>query len=501
MNNPIYHRIHTLTILIELSRVARQMLLAIIFVVYSLVTGSGGSGDFFGEGIAAIVGGLVLIPAVLRYLTFGYAVQDGNLYIKEGIVTKKQRTIPLDRIQNINLTRSWLHRILGLVDLDIETAVSAKAEARISALSEEDARVLRARLLGERPTHTSFVNEERAKDVVYKVTNKELFLAGASENKLGTIIGALLGLQIIGQRAIEKFVEDAVKAGRTPDMPQSNWLLWTVGIIIMLFIGWVFSIGSTFVKYYGFELVRAGDRLRRTYGMINHVENVLPTKRVQTMVFVENLLQRMLKICKVMVSTAGGFGGSDKQHTEPGGKVDVLPVLTPVLQIGAFPEIAQLIFPGKDLVGIARNPVGEKTVFRYIRSSILPSLIVAGGTAYFTRYWAIAIFFGLLGLATLNGFLHKKFAYWGDADGIWVSALGWLKRTKKFIPAEKVQAVIVRQSPAQRAFGLATVDMVSASPLFQNVEFDDVTTTDAKYLAEEAHRRSSDGRDSLVDGF
>lgn len=454
-----------------------------------------------GEGVAAIVGGLVLIPAVLRYLAFGYAVQDGNLYIKEGIITKTQRTIPLDRIQNINLTRGWLHRILGLVDLDIETAASAKAEARISALSEEDARVLRARLLGQKPTHTSFVNEERAKDVVFRVTNKELFLAGASENKLGTIIGALLGLQIIGQQAIEKVVEDAVKAGRAPNIPQSNWLLWTVGIFIMLLIGWIFSIVSTYMKFYGFELIRDGDRLRRTYGLINHVENVLPTKRVQTMVFVENLIQRSLKICKVMVSTAGGFGGTDKSHAEPGGKIDVLPVLTPVLRIGAFPEIAQLIFPGKDLLGIARNPVGVRTVARHVRSSIIPSLIVAAGTAYFTRWWAVAIFVGLLLIGLFGGVLHKKFAYWGDADGIWVSAVGWLKRTKKYLPAEKVQAVIVRQSPVQRAFGLATVDMVSASPLFQNVEFDDVVAADAKYLAEEAHRRSSDGRDSLVDGF
>ncbi|MEK7680604.1 MAG: PH domain-containing protein [Patescibacteria group bacterium] len=75
-----------------------------------------------------------------------------------GVITKKYVTIPYDKIQNVDIYRGILARILGLSDLHIQTAgaslqisryglLGAAAEGRLSGLSQADAEQLRDELI------------------------------------------------------------------------------------------------------------------------------------------------------------------------------------------------------------------------------------------------------------------------------------------------------------------------------------------------------------------
>lgn len=85
----------------------------------------------------------VLIPAFLilcfawaklTYRFYKYELLDTGFRKESGVIYKKYVTIPYDRIQNVDINRGILSRILGLSDLNIQTAGSSVVMSRYGAM-------------------------------------------------------------------------------------------------------------------------------------------------------------------------------------------------------------------------------------------------------------------------------------------------------------------------------------------------------------------------------
>lgn len=90
------------------------------------------------------------IWAKLTYHFYRYELRQDGFRKELGVISKKYVTIPYDRIQNVDIHRSILARILGLSDLRVQTAGSsgaAGAESRLPGLSREVAEQLRDELV------------------------------------------------------------------------------------------------------------------------------------------------------------------------------------------------------------------------------------------------------------------------------------------------------------------------------------------------------------------
>lgn len=98
------------------------------------------------------------IWAKLTYHFYRYELREDGFRKELGVIWKKYVTIPYDRIQNVDIYRGVISRILGLSDLNIQTAgVSAQvsrygawgagAEGRLPGLSREVAEQLRDELV------------------------------------------------------------------------------------------------------------------------------------------------------------------------------------------------------------------------------------------------------------------------------------------------------------------------------------------------------------------
>jgi len=101
---------------------------------------------------------LCFVWAKLTYHFYRYELTDVGFRKELGVIYKKYVTIPYDRIQNVDIYRGILARILGLSDLNIQTAgISATvgqysisgggSEGRLPALSRETAEQLRDELI------------------------------------------------------------------------------------------------------------------------------------------------------------------------------------------------------------------------------------------------------------------------------------------------------------------------------------------------------------------
>src|SRR3989344_8042912 len=94
--------------------------------------------------------------AKLTNYFYRYELTDAGFRKESGVIYKRYVTIPYDRIQNVDIYRGIVARLLGLSDLQVQTAGSSavygragfgmNAEGRLPGLSKEEAEQLRNRL-------------------------------------------------------------------------------------------------------------------------------------------------------------------------------------------------------------------------------------------------------------------------------------------------------------------------------------------------------------------
>ena len=93
---------------------------------------------------------LAWVFAKLSYRFYKYELRDEGFRKESGVIWKSYNTIPYGRIQNIDIYRGVIDRILGLSRLDIHTAGNNSphfSEGRLPGLSVETAQQLQEELV------------------------------------------------------------------------------------------------------------------------------------------------------------------------------------------------------------------------------------------------------------------------------------------------------------------------------------------------------------------
>lgn len=450
-------RLHPLTVLLEIARVLGRV--AWFFVVLLVVGSLGGRRADPGTWIFLLAGSGALV-ALARYLSLRYWVEGGTLVIRSGIVAQEVRTIPLDRIQNVELRQNALHQLAGVVDFRIETAVGPEAEAHLAVLSVEAARRLKAELLsgrGDAPAAPAPV-------VVWQASPRDLVVLGATSNRAGAILGALAGLLFFLGRELPRHFEALRQA-----------LFETLGVVrpafavavllgATLVLGWLLSIALAVFGSFGFQLIRDADgRLRRRYGLLSRVEAVVNPARIQLLGLSSSWLRRRLGLWEVAAHTAGSaFEGAR------GGSA----LLCPLLRERHIAAFCRDLRPGLDLDAVEWRPVSPATIRRgFVRGLVLAAFAAS----------AAALAFGPWGWTTLAAFVpaawlfalrrHRVLAH-ARLSGHLLAREGVFHRRIAVVPEGKIQWVGVEQSPFQRRLRIASLTVATAAGAAHVVDLD-----------------------------
>jgi putative membrane protein len=472
MAEPVFRRLHPLTIFVELARVIGRF----IFLFLILLFTPGSSSDWAYEAFS----GFIVVAAIARYLSTSFAVHDGHLLIKYGIINRVQRTIPLSKIQNISIQKNLIHRIFGLVDLKIETAAGAEAEASLSALSIAEADALKVELTQgvHKEIGLESMPEATRGRTVYKISSKELFLAGATENRALAILGALFGGSFIFQERLEGFVKGAM-----PSI-EGSWVpIAVIGIVFLLF-GWIASIVSAVFSYGNFEVTLEGGKLRRHYGLVNQIESVVPLPRVQLVRTTETLFQRALHLCKLFVETAGHF-----QKEDLGGSS----LVCPLLEADRLQGIVMTVLPGRPIDAVRWQRVSPWTIRTHAQLSMWVYTAMAAIAAAFFGWVAFYALIPAAAWAVFTAWVRYRTTGYDNKPSFLAARHGVFSRRTMYVPVEKIQSTMLRQSPLQRRLGLSTVAFNTAAiGTGGSGSVVDLRNDDAVSLARSLHRRSAD---------
>ncbi|MFW5755619.1 MAG: PH domain-containing protein [Tangfeifania sp.] len=106
--------------------------------------------------IAAAILLIISFIAAVTWLGFpkkGYLVRDKDVSFQRGLITYKVTSVPLNRIQHVEINQGVLAKILGLSSVNIYTAGGTSSDLSIPGLREEEAQKLKAFLSGKISDH------------------------------------------------------------------------------------------------------------------------------------------------------------------------------------------------------------------------------------------------------------------------------------------------------------------------------------------------------------
>jgi putative membrane protein len=476
-------RLHPLTVLFETARWLPRMLLPLVLLLF---TARGGALLFVLLPAAGITGAL-LVGSIVRYVRYRYHYDERDLVIRSGLFTRNERRIPYVRIQNLDAAQNPLHRILGVVEVFVQTGGGAEPEAvlrvlPVSALEEMRSRVQRAggrtgapstpevsgdpHPLPHPSTHPLPLpqpqqqQQQPPRRTLLTLTPRDLIVAGFIENRgMVLIVGALALLEQSGvtSRFIEQlfeterfvFAQAATRWFGGNEVPMLSGALLVIGALltVLLFIRLLSTVWAV-VRLYDFRLERVGDDLVTQYGLFTRVSATIPLRRVQTIIVSDRVLHRVLGRHTVTVETAGGMAVEGGPQREP---------IAPIMHAADLPALLAELHPGLSIDGIDWQPVHPRAFGRMLRSMLGWPILLAIGTYFVVQTWAVAILVMLLPYAFFHARLRVRYLAWSLTGDAVVVRDGALTRSTRIARFSRVQVPALRRNPFDMRTGMASI--------------------------------------------
>lgn len=482
-----WRKLHPATIVVSAVAVVKSMAWVIAVVLALRFFGRGG-GLF--EVMLAGFGALQVVGAVLRYASVKYTIEHAPagdaLVVQTGIIFRQRRAVPVARIQNINVKRDIVQRLLGVAELKIETAAGAAAEVDLSVLGLADAEALRTDLLNrQRASAPATISDAAlaagpaepvappANAILYAATVRDLLIAGATSTRVGAVVGGVLGtayfigdlLRDSDDVSLPKLARDQI---RTLQVSLITAIEIGLGILLLaLLAGWLLSIGTSLVVHWGFrlELSPAGKFVRR-FGLFTLHESDFPRHRLQQLTLTSGLFQRRFDLWQLRARTAGSY-----IERESGGSSVVCPVATlatadrlAVQLVGGSTAPSPSPDPAPLLVRTDWLHVSRRAITRWtVRNGTLCAMLLAAVVALSGQVLFLWLALLIPVLAYLLARLEFRVTAYVVTPVAVVVRSGVLTRRFVILPRDRVQLTRVTRSPIQRLRGLATLKLISAA--------------------------------------
>ena len=416
------------------------------------------------------------------------------------------RTVPVERIQNIDMVQGVLHRMLNLAEVRVETASGTKPEAVLKVLSLDEMERLREGVKIHKQTsgavsaslsHGGALPAGDVSDVglesvdtspalsLLKIPVSWLAKAGFASNRGFILVGLMMGFYFQFAQGNPGEI-DAADFADWNFIPEDSSLLIKAGLIaggllVGLTLLRLLGVGWYILRFFGYELRQIGDDFKISCGLLTKVSATIPRKRIQFISVHRGLIMRWMKLASVRIETAGGAADTSENATTTVSRRWFIPVLPE----SSVDKIIAEMRPGIDLNmdDYRWIPLAKRAQSRFIRIACVVSCVLVAAV-YFALEWKLAIA-ALIAFPVLIVYAIRKSqsVKYARTDFGVVYRSGVLAKKTSFSFFEKIQAASWRQTPFDRRWKMATlsVDTAAAGPAEHVI--------DIKYLDQETAKR------------
>lgn len=454
---------------------------------------------------------VVIALSVLRWVTTRYRITPEQVQLRTGLLRRKTIATPADRVRSVDVTASALHRLLGLAKVEIGTGSHDPASGlSLDALPVAEAAGLRAELLhrsaivsAETPdTHgaqaipgTSLPAQLRAvpaaqavEPIVHEIELVAMdprwvrFAPFTMSGVLGAAAILGIGSRLLDQSGISAAEVRPIREGLDYLERTAIWLDLVLGVVAILALVTVLSIGGYVLSYWGFRLTRhPHGSLHITRGLLTTRATSIEERRLRGVELAEPLLLRAVRAARLGgittgLKSGGAAGGGSSLLLPPAPRAVARDVATQILRDPA----------PVDVVLTAHGPAARRRRFsRALLAALI--LVVAAGVAIWwgaPRWLAAPAALAVPVSAMLAADRYRSLGH-AVAGRFLVTRAGSLGRRRDVLECDGIIGWNVRQTFFQRRAGLATLTATTAAGR-QRYDVTDVPLSQALPLANRA---------------
>lgn len=433
---------------------------------------------------------LPFVAGTVQWICFRFRIADDRLLIRKGVLKKTALDLPYERVQGINVRRSPVDRLFGLVTVTLDTSGSVQAEGKLPSIKAEVARRLQRSVAALRPVAgdpaagegdsetagTSGPAVETGRTLLRLGPTDMVRIGLASRNFIfvAALVGVLTDLLQPGDlldpvlEAIEAGVNSAASAF-TGLGALAQWGLAAALVASIAGVALLLTVTAAFLRHHNFTLGHDDGRFRSRAGLLTQREVVVEAPKIQQLTVSQGLVLRWMRRYRLYALPAGAASPEVGRASV----LDVPDVLeVPLLGDRLADDLRALIFARESTtIPVLPGSSGFKRVSPYyvralalryglVLAAVFGTLVLlasAGrfaGTSTILFWWAASI--PVAALAAWQRWRRQGYVY--DRDGL-ASRSGFLGSGVKAFLMRKVQSATVRQSPLQRRKGLATLQV------------------------------------------
>lgn len=346
-------------------------------------------------GVVAIILLGAIAVSIVSWRYTGYEIIGRELRVHEGLLSRRTRAIPLERLQSAEVVRPLMAQLSGLAELRLDVVGGGKAEAPLAYLTVADAQELRTHILAlAAGTTAGSQPQPQPERILYAVRDEDLILsqALAPEVLFVPVAAAIVVIQFATAASLG-FIAIA------------STVTALIGVIIRPI--------RRLTRNWRCTLTMAGDKLHIRRGLTETTSQVVPLHRVQAVTVTWPLLWRPKEWVRVTLDIAAqGARGADPDDS-------TATTLLPVTTLEPARSIVPLCVPGVDILSLPLAGVPDRAAWV---APLARTVLAAGVTEH--------------AFATVDGLLSRRL---------------------RIVPYARIQSVRVRQGWLQQRLRLATV--------------------------------------------
>ncbi|WP_103030313.1 PH domain-containing protein [Salinibacter altiplanensis] len=480
-------RLHPLTLLLRVG----TSLPALVIILFPLLRNPGSTENVTSLVFGALYGAFALPAILLQYWRFSYRITPKQIVIQSGVLNRKNRSIPIERVQNIQIERNLVARLCGIAKVKLETAGSSSTEGSLAYVHQGEARkirqVVRSFQRGAQEADAATSEDAADTETLLDMPLRRVLLSGAFRFSLLYLAVIFTVLELFNPEAlVERVLRARGRVGWVSEIVFSHPALAILATVVAaVFLGWVSGIGVHVARYYNFRLWLDGDKLRKRHGLFTVTEGTVPLDKVQALILRTNPFMRAFGWYELKVQTVG-LDVEEQGHR----------VIAPFAGAERILELARRVrsvelpesFAHVSRLTIRRRFIRYTAVWSAL---LLPTVyfwpadwLHLGGVAL--PWWGFGLVPFILAWAVLQ---YRNHTYAAGEDGFYIRR-GVLSHYLWILPVEKFHVFHATASIFQRRLGLKTlfVDTAGAAT-FAYPEVIDVPAGEADAQFSALYRR------------
>jgi putative membrane protein len=432
---------------------------------------------------------LLMLFAFVSFKVYRYRLTEGNIEIRSGIFSKKHLNLPFSRVQNVKIEQPIYYRFTGHACLQLDTAGSAKSEAKLIALKLDFAQKLKTLIQNQVPyntvdTHQSNILANSAELRVCaadklqqqeRVLNhrklSDLVIHGITSNRIWIFLGGLAPFYDNIFNAINEWL-GALGVDLAELFSLQTHSLFEVGLyvlsltmlIVLVLVG--FSVIGAIVSFYGYTLSKLDDKYIRRSGLFTKHEVSMRLSRLQMIVQKQDWLDVLLKRINLKFEQTNSFS-QNQSSSAANGKI-----IVPSIKPDESQALINDAYPQNSLNNLISNnqfaPISKRFILRNVVFILMPMwLIIMNSTIRndnLTASVSVSILFA--GLCALIVLRWKRWGIARDEQFVYLRK-GLLGVDYYCFPTYKVQQTQFKQNLLMKRRQLATVKFVLASGMLK----------------------------------